>query len=48
MAIDGLEQQTGWPTDLAKACRRYGKFLRSQGRFDAALQMLERAGDAGI
>jgi tetratricopeptide (TPR) repeat protein len=48
MAIDGLEQQTGWPTDLAKACRRYGKFLRSQGRFDAALQMLERAGDAGL
>ena len=48
MAIDGLEQQTGWPTDLAKACRRYGKFLRSQGRLDAALRMLERAGDAGI
>jgi tetratricopeptide (TPR) repeat protein len=48
MAIDGLEQQTGWPTDLAKACRRYGKFLRSQGRLDAALMMLERAGDAGM
>jgi tetratricopeptide (TPR) repeat protein len=48
MAIDALEQQTGWPTDLAKACRRYGKFLRSQGRLDAALLMLERAGDAGI
>jgi tetratricopeptide (TPR) repeat protein len=48
MAIDALEQQTGWPTDLAKACRRYGKFLRSQGRLDAALLMLERAGDAGL
>ncbi len=48
MAIDALEQQTGWPTDLAKACRRYGKFLRGQGRLDAAMRMLERAGDAGI
>jgi tetratricopeptide (TPR) repeat protein len=48
MAIDALEQQTGWPTELAKACRLYGKFLRSQGRADAAMVMLERAGDAGI
>ena len=48
MAIDALEQQTGWPTDLAKACRRYGKFLRAQGRLEAAMRMLERAGDAGL
>jgi tetratricopeptide (TPR) repeat protein len=48
MAIDALEQQTGWRTDVAKAYRRYGKFLRQQGRLDAAMQMLERAGDAGL
>jgi tetratricopeptide (TPR) repeat protein len=48
MAIDALEHQTGWPTELAKAYRRYGKFLRQQGRTDAAMRMLELAGDAGL
>jgi tetratricopeptide (TPR) repeat protein len=48
MAIDALEHQTGWPTEMAKAYRRYGKFLRRQGRTEAALRMLELAGDAGL
>jgi tetratricopeptide (TPR) repeat protein len=45
MAIDALEHQTGWPTELAKAYRRYGKFLRRRGRTEDALRMLEMAGD---
>ena len=48
MAIDGLEHQTGWPTELANAYRLYGKFLRRRGRVEAALRMLEQAGDAGL
>ena len=48
MAIDGLQQQTGWPTELAKAYRRYGKFLRRRGRLEAALEMLELASDTGF
>jgi tetratricopeptide (TPR) repeat protein len=48
MAIDALRRQTGWPTDLAKAYRRYGKFLRRRGRMDAALEMLELASDTGF
>jgi Tfp pilus assembly protein PilF len=47
MAIDALRLQSGWPTDLAKAYRRYGKFLRRRGRVEDALEMLEAAGDAG-
>ena len=34
LAIDSLERQTGWPTELAKAYRRYGKFLRRRGQLD--------------
>jgi tetratricopeptide (TPR) repeat protein len=45
MAIDALEHQTGWPTEMAKAYRRYGKFLRRRGRVEAAMRMLEQAGD---
>ena len=44
-AIEGLRRQNGWNTDLAKAYRRYGKFLRSQGRDSLALEMLENASD---
>jgi tetratricopeptide (TPR) repeat protein len=47
MAIDGLERQAGWPTDLAKAYRRYGKFLRRVGRSEDAMRMLELASDTG-
>jgi tetratricopeptide (TPR) repeat protein len=47
MAVDALRLQSGWPTDLAKAYRRYGKFLRRRGRVEDALEMLEAAGDAG-
>ena len=32
LAIDLLQRQTGWPTELAKAYRRYGKFLRRRGQ----------------
>jgi tetratricopeptide (TPR) repeat protein len=45
MAIDGFEHQTGWPTELANAYRHYGKFLRRRGRVEAAMQMLEQAGE---
>jgi tetratricopeptide (TPR) repeat protein len=48
MAVDSLRLQGGWPTELAKAYRRYGKFLRRRGRVDDALEMLEAAGDAGL
>jgi len=48
MAVDLLPLQGGWPTDLAKAYRRYGKFLRRRGRFEDALEMLEAAGDTGL
>jgi tetratricopeptide (TPR) repeat protein len=48
MAVDLLRLQGGWPTDLAKAYRRYGKFLRRRGRVEDALEMLEAAGDAGL
>jgi tetratricopeptide (TPR) repeat protein len=48
MAVDLLRLQGGWPTDLAKAYRRYGKFLRRRGRVDDAMEMLEAAGDAGL
>jgi tetratricopeptide (TPR) repeat protein len=48
MAVDLLRLQGGWPTDLAKAYRRYGKFLRRRGRVDDALEMLEAAGDTGL
>jgi tetratricopeptide (TPR) repeat protein len=44
-AIEGLRRQNGWNTDLAKAYRRYGKFLRAQGRDSLALEMLENATD---
>lgn len=44
-AIEGLRRQNGWNTDLAKAYRRYGKFLRTQGRDALALEMLENASD---
>ena len=48
MAVDAFRLQGGWPTDLAKAYRRYGKFLRRRGRVDDALEMLEAAGDVGL
>jgi tetratricopeptide (TPR) repeat protein len=48
LAIDSLERQTGWPTDLAKAYRRYGKFLRRQGHPDEAMRMLELASDTAV
>jgi tetratricopeptide (TPR) repeat protein len=48
MSIDALRRQTGWPTDLAKVYRRYGKFLRRRGRLDAAMEMLELASDTGF
>jgi tetratricopeptide (TPR) repeat protein len=48
MAVDGLRRQRGWPTDLAKAYRRYGKFLRRRGRMEDAMEMLEAAGDVGL
>lgn len=44
-AIDQLRKQAGWPTDLAKAYRRYGKFLRRRGRTQAAIEMLEAAAE---
>jgi tetratricopeptide (TPR) repeat protein len=44
-SIEGLKRQNGWNTDLAKAYRRYGKFLRAQGRDALALEMLENASD---
>lgn len=44
-SIEGLRRQNGWNTDLAKAYRRYGKFLRAQGRDALALEMLETASD---
>lgn len=47
-AIDALQRQTGWPTDLAKAYRRYGKFLRRRGRLAAAMEMLELASETGF
>ena len=48
LAIDSLERQTGWPTELAKAYRRYGKFLRRRGQLDAAMKMLELASDTSV
>jgi Tfp pilus assembly protein PilF len=48
LAIDSLERQTGWPTDLAKAYRRYGKFLRRHGHPDQAMRMLELASDTAV
>ncbi len=48
LAIDSLERQTGWPTDLAKAYRRYGKFLRRRGQLAAAMEMLELASDTAV
>ena len=48
LAIDSLERQTGWPTELAKAYRRYGKFLRRRGQLDAAMEMLELASDTSV
>ena len=45
LAIDSLERQTGWPTELAKAYRRYGKFLRRRGQPEEAMRMLELASD---
>jgi tetratricopeptide (TPR) repeat protein len=47
-AIDSLRRQTGWPTYLAKAYRRYGKFLRRTGRPEAAIEMLELASETGF
>jgi len=44
-AINQLKKQAGWPTDLAKAYRRYGKFLRRRGRTQAAIEMLEVAAE---
>ena len=44
-AVEALRRQNGWKTDLAKAYRRYGKFLRVQGRDALALEMLEHAAD---
>jgi|tagenome__1003787_1003787.scaffolds.fasta_scaffold20683589_2 Tfp pilus assembly protein PilF len=48
LAIDSLERQTGWPTELAKAYRRYGKFLRQRGQLDEAMRMLELASDTSV
>jgi tetratricopeptide (TPR) repeat protein len=47
-AIDALKMQTGWPTYLAKAYRRYGKFLRRVGRPEDAIEMLELASETGF
>jgi tetratricopeptide (TPR) repeat protein len=47
-AIDSLRRQTGWPTYLAKAYRRYGKYLRRVGRPQAAIEMLELASETGF
>jgi tetratricopeptide (TPR) repeat protein len=44
-AIEALRRQNGWNTDLAKAYRGYGKFLRAEGRDALALEMLENASD---
>ncbi len=48
LAIDSLQRQTGWPTELAKAYRRYGKFLRRRGQLDEAMKMLELASDTAV
>ena len=47
-AIDSLQRQTGWPNELAKAYRRYGKFLRRRGQLDEAMAMLELASDTSV
>jgi tetratricopeptide (TPR) repeat protein len=44
-AIDGLRRQNGWHCELGRAYRWYGKFLRRQGRAEAALEALEQAAD---
>ena len=47
-AIDLLRRQRGWYRELSKAYRWYGKFLRRTGRTEAAMEMLERAGDISL
>jgi tetratricopeptide (TPR) repeat protein len=47
-AIDILQRQRGWYRELSRAYRWYGKFLRRTGRPEAALDMLERAGDISL
>jgi tetratricopeptide (TPR) repeat protein len=47
-AIDLLQRQRGWYRELAKAYRWYGKFLRRSGRSEAAMEMLEKAGDVSL
>ncbi|HUZ85135.1 MAG TPA: hypothetical protein VMU66_10595 [Gaiellales bacterium] len=44
-AIDSLTRQNGWRCELGRAYRWYGKFLKRQGRTEAALESLERAAD---
>jgi tetratricopeptide (TPR) repeat protein len=44
-AIDSLRRQNGWHCELGRAYRWYGKFLRSAGRAQAAMDALERAAD---
>ncbi len=44
-SIDLFERQRGWRMELGRAYREYGKFLRRQGRTEAALEALERAAD---
>jgi tetratricopeptide (TPR) repeat protein len=47
-AIDALMRQNGWLRELAKAHRWYGKFLRAQGRPEAAMDAFERASDLSL
>jgi tetratricopeptide (TPR) repeat protein len=44
-AIDSLTRQNGWRCELGRAHRWYGKFLKRQGRAEAAMEALERAAD---
>lgn len=44
-AIQLFRRQNGWPFERARAYRLYGKYLRRQGRTEAALDAFEQAAD---
>jgi tetratricopeptide (TPR) repeat protein len=44
-AVDCAQRTEGFTRELSRAYRWYGKFLRRQGRDEAALEMLERAAE---
>ena len=44
-AIDAIGTDGGWARELAKTYRWYGKFLKRQGRAEAALEAFELAAD---